>query len=68
MQPQRKKRKVGRPPMRMPDPIPDTPENVIDAVLNTPPRKRDEWKFVQEKRAKETTHDVEPTVNRERSV
>ena len=34
--------------MKMPDPIPDTLENVIDAVLNTPPRKRSEWKFIQE--------------------
>ena len=49
MQPDRKSRRVGRPPLPMPDPIPDTPENVIDAVLSTPPRKRDEWKFMQRK-------------------
>jgi hypothetical protein len=43
-----KRKKAGRPPMVMPEAIPDTAENVIDAVLNTPPRKRSEWKFVQE--------------------
>ena len=34
--------------MKMPEPIPDTLENVAKAVLNTPPRKRNEWKFIQE--------------------
>ena len=49
MQPQRKVRKAGRPPKPMPESIPDSPENVIDAVLNTPPRKRSGWKFMQRK-------------------
>lgn len=33
---------------RMPDPIPDTPENVARAILGTAPKGRDEWRFVQE--------------------
>ena len=40
-------RKVGRPGLAMPEPIPDTPENVAKAILSTPPKKRDEWKFMQ---------------------
>ena len=43
-----KGKKAGRPPtLTMPEPIPDTPENVAKAMMRTPPRKRDEWKFVQ---------------------
>ena len=42
-------RKAGRPAtLTMPEPIPDTLENVAKAVLTTPPRKRNEWKFIQE--------------------
>ena len=40
-------RRVGRPPAAMPEPIPDTPENVAKAVLSTPPKKRGEWRFMQ---------------------
>ena len=40
-------RNVGRPALAMPEPIPDTPEKVANAILSTPPKKRDEWKFVQ---------------------
>ena len=32
--------KVGRPPLAMPEPIPDTPENVAKTILSTPPKKR----------------------------
>ena len=32
------KRGPGRPPKPMPERIPDTPENVARAVLNTPPK------------------------------
>jgi hypothetical protein len=38
----------------MPEQIPDTPENVAKAVLSTPPKKRDEWKFVQQKESERT--------------
>ena len=40
--------KRKRKPLEMPPPIPDTLENVAKAVLTTLPRKRSEWKFVQE--------------------
>lgn len=43
------KRKRGRPSKRtMPDPIPDTPENIMRAVLNTPPKDDDEWRYLQD--------------------
>ena len=46
-----KGKKAGRPPtLTMPDPIPDTLENVAKAVLNTKPKKRGEWKFIQEQK------------------
>ena len=40
-------REVGRPPLAMPEPIDDTPENVAKTILSTPPKKRSEWKFMQ---------------------
>ena len=33
----------------MPEPIPDTPENVAKAILSTPPKKADEWEYLKEK-------------------
>ena len=33
---------------RMPEPIPDSPESVARAILGTPPKARDEWRFTQE--------------------
>ena len=35
----------------MPPQIPDTLENVVRAVLNTPPKKRDEWEFMRKLKA-----------------
>jgi len=44
-----RKRRRGRPAKRtMPDPIPDTPENIMRAVLNTPPKRDDEWRYLQD--------------------
>jgi hypothetical protein len=49
-----KGKKAGRPPtLTMPEPIDDTPENVAEAMMRTPPRKRSEWKFIQEHQASE---------------
>ena len=45
----KKPRPVGRPPNPMPDRIPDTPENIARAVLNTPPKKADEWRYLKTK-------------------
>ena len=40
------KKQRGRPPVKeMPEPIPDTPENVAKALLTTPPKKEDEWEY-----------------------
>ncbi len=42
------RRMRGRPvKYPMPEPIPDTLENVARAVLTTPPKKRDEWKYLK---------------------
>ena len=47
---QRAKKPRGRPVEHpMPDPIPDTPENIMKAFLRTPPRKRSDWEFVKER-------------------
>ncbi|MCY4393605.1 MAG: hypothetical protein OXC10_00500 [Rhodospirillaceae bacterium] len=43
------KRQRGRPVERpMPDPIPDTPENIMRALLETPPKRDDEWDYLKE--------------------
>ena len=42
------KRKVGRPSKPMPELIPDTPENIARALFNTPPKKPDEWRYLQD--------------------
>ena len=48
-----KAKKAGRPPtLTMPEPIPDTIENVMDAALTTPTKKQGEWKYMQQ--SKET--------------
>ena len=39
----------GRPTkLKMPDPIPDTPENIMRAVFDTPPKKPDEWEYMKQ--------------------
>lgn len=44
------KKKRGKPvELAMPEPIPDTPENVLRAIFNTPPKKPEEWKHLQER-------------------
>ena len=34
----------------MPEPIPDTPENIMRAILNTPPKSDDEWDYLKRPR------------------
>ena len=46
----KKKRKAGRPPLPMPEPIPDTAENVATAMFKVPAKKRDEWRYLKERR------------------
>ena len=41
-------RKRGRPVEKpMPEPIPDTPENIMQAILTTPPKRDDEWEYLK---------------------
>ena len=48
------KRPRGRPmKYEMPEAIPDSPENVARAILNTPSKKRDDWEFVKQFEATE---------------
>ena len=42
-----KKRPRGRPARPMPDPIPDTPENVARIVMQAPPKPKDGWDYVK---------------------
>lgn len=42
------KRAHRRAERRMPEPIPDTPENIMRAVVNTAPKADDEWRYVQD--------------------
>ena len=49
---ERKRRRIGRPPLPMPDPIPDTPENVARAIMRTRPMKDHEWRYLRESPAK----------------
>ena len=40
----------GRPVTNtMPEPIPDTPENIARALLTTPPKKADEWDYLKDR-------------------
>ena len=47
----RRKTRRGRPPLPIPEPIPNTPENVAKSVLNTPPKKADEWQYLKDDKA-----------------
>lgn len=43
------KRGPGRPVEKpLPAPIDDSPENVMRAILSTPPKREDEWKYLKE--------------------
>lgn len=39
----------------MPEPIPDTPRNIMKAFLQTPSKRREEWGFVREREARKAT-------------
>ena len=42
---------VGRPPKPMPEPIDDTPENVARALLGSPPKRKQDWRYLKDKLA-----------------
>ena len=45
-----KKRRRGRPVEKeMPEPIPDTPENVARALLSTPPKEDGDWDYMKDR-------------------
>ena len=45
-----KKRGRGRPVEKpMPEPIPDTPENVALALVTTPPKGDDDWDYLKDR-------------------
>ena len=46
-EPTGKKRPRGRPIRPMPDPIPDTPENVARIVMQAPPKPQDGWDYLK---------------------
>ena len=43
-------RPVGRPPMEMPDMIPDTPTSVARKVLTTKPKKSGQWRYQRKRK------------------
>ena len=45
----KQKRKLGRPPKPMPEPIPDTPENIARALFS-PPKDAEEWRYLEGQR------------------
>ena len=51
--PNEEKRPRGRPARPMPDPIPDTPENVARIVMQAPAKPKDGWDYLKK--------DVEPS-------
>lgn len=60
------KKKRGRPvEYTMPEQIPDTPENVAAALMRQPPRKPDEWKFMQEHKRKQEAERATPETEAE---
>ena len=53
------KRPRGRPAVRiMPDPIPDTPENVVRAISQGPPKR--DWEFMKPGGAGYRVHETVP--------
>ena len=51
-------RQCGRPPVKdWPDKIPDTPDNVLRAVLAAPPLRRDQWNHMRAKKNSEPKSD-----------
>ena len=43
------KRKRGRAVKRtLPEPIPDSPENIMRAIVSTPPKADDEWRYLSD--------------------
>lgn len=41
------KKRRGRPPLPMPEQIPDTPDNVARILMHSPPKSNDEWEYLE---------------------
>ena len=41
--------KIGRPPKPLRPPIPDTAENIMKAMVKTPPKQRRDWDYLKKK-------------------
>ena len=39
----------NRPPKPLPEPIPDTPENIMKALVKAPPKQRRAWDYLKKK-------------------
>ena len=48
----RPKRPVGRPPLELPDPIPDSPKNIARIISHTKPKGRGNWRFEKKRSGK----------------
>ena len=51
------KKPRGRPPLPMPEQIPDTPENVARLLMTTKPKKENEWRYLKEHKEQQTKKD-----------
>ena len=51
----KKKKPRGRPPLPMPEQIPDTPENVARLLMITKPKKDNEWRYLKEHKEQKQT-------------
>lgn len=47
-------RRPGRPAIQMPPPIDASPDEIAWAVLNTPPKKESEWKYLKKARGSDS--------------
>ena len=39
--------KIGRPPRPVPERIPDTPDNIMRALVESPPKERGDWDYLK---------------------
>ena len=63
----RPKRPVGRPPLELPDPIPDTPENIARIILNTKPKRARRMAFRETTQAQKRQVEVYDSISACRS-
>ena len=57
---EQQRRRMGRPPLSMPDPIPDAPSNVAKALMLGKPKKPGEWRYMKEHGVRERAPDPSP--------